>query len=347
MHAQTTKLIPRAIAAVMPGIMVLFVWAGTHAQSQNSIPGKFAEFGNTNTEDAMARLDQFALELQSHPDLRGIIVASNKSNSPRGTFLRLAHGYLNYLVNARGIEAARIREGEKKRKSSFELWTMPINEFSAVPEQDASVEPPSPQLFDQIWIGPERQCVGELTIELYKLEDGLRFLSEALQQQTRAKAWIVIHPRTRDSQATSGRTLRRTRQLLLKNGIKADRVLTAIRSPRASSCASVKMWIVPANSTKADEDAYYSQLMNEAESAKYTARRLEFSGNQHVSDYTLREKFGQHEGEMFSRRLLDQSLKNFNSLRSLYPVTLEDVEERLDREEKLIDLAIYFRERPR
>jgi hypothetical protein len=48
---------------------------------------------------------------------------------------------------------------------------------------------------------------------------------------------------------------------------------------------------------------------------------------------------------VLSLKLLDQSLQNFNSLGSLYPVTLKDVEARLDREEKLIDLTIYFRER--
>ena len=48
-----------------------------------------------------------------------------------------------------------------------------------------------------------------------------------------------------------------------------------------------------------------------------------------------------------SLKFLDQGLKNFNSLGTLYPVTLSDVEARLDREEKLIDLTIYFRERRR
>jgi hypothetical protein len=40
-------------------------------------------------------------------------------------------------------------------------------------------------------------------------------------------------------------------------------------------------------------------------------------------------------------------LKNLGSVKEIYPVTLADVMARLDREEKLIDLTIAFRERRR
>jgi hypothetical protein len=50
---------------------------------------------------------------------------------------------------------------------------------------------------------------------------------------------------------------------------------------------------------------------------------------------------------LFSRKLLDESLKNFSSVRAIYPVTDEDVVAQLDREEKLIDLTIVIRERRR
>jgi outer membrane protein assembly factor BamA len=109
----------------------------------------------------------------------------------------------------------------------------------------------------------------------------------------------------------------------------------------------VNLWIVPANSAKADEAGYYSELMSYAESAKYTMRRVEFAGNLHVRDNVLRKHFVQQEGDIFSRKLLDESLKNLGSVKEIYPVTLADVMARLDREEKLIDLTIAFRERRR
>src|SRR4030095_16625033 len=114
---------------------------------------------------------------------------------------------------------------------------------------------------------------------------------------------------------------------------------------RSSTCGDVNLWIVPANSVKADEAGYYSQLLNDAESAKYTLRRVEFSGNQHLADGVLRKQLVHQEGDIFSRKLLDESLKNLSSIREVYPVTLADVVARLDREEKLIDLTISIRER--
>lgn len=327
-------------------IAVLIICGVTSLCAQAQTSKKIDQFGNINAEDAMARLDLFALELRSHPESRGIIVASNKAGSPRGAFLRLTYGYQNYLVNARGIEPARVRViEENKRESNFELWTLPINQLSAVPERGTRPEPPAPELFDEIWIGPEAKCFSDLSIELYKLADVLRFLSEALRQHSQAKAWIVIHPSTRDSRTINLRAINRARQSLIKSGIKADRILTGVSSPRTGSCASVRVWLAPSSSMKTDEAGYYSQLMNEAESTQYTARRVEFSGNQHIRDNVLRKQFVQQEGDLFSRKLLDQSLKNFNNLGTLYPVTLNDIGARLDREEKLIDLTIYFRER--
>lgn len=340
----------RSAAAVLSSIVVLLIFGINSIQAQTT-SAKFDEFGKINAEDAMARLDAFALELSSHPESRGIIVASNASgdNIPRGTFLRLAYGYRNYLVSSRGIEGERISvvEGGRKAESRFELWTLPRNELSSMSEEATVPEPPAPQLFDSLPIGPEAQCVGQLPIELYKLEDGLRILRGVLVHHSRAKVWIVVHPRPRDSQAATQRIVNRSRQLLITDGLKAERILTAVGSPRSSTCGEVRLWIVPANSSKADEAAYNSELIQKAEANGYTMRRVEFSGNEHIRDNVLRKQFVQGEGDVLSLKLLDQGLKNFNSLGSLYPVTLNDVEARLNREEKLIDLTIYFRERRR
>jgi len=329
--------------------ILLFACTGIAAQDQSR--GKIDQFGSVNAEDAMARLDRFAVELQSHPESRGIIVASNtiSHSAPRGTFLRLAHGYRNYLVKLRGVEADRISvvEGERKPETRFELWTLPRNELSSISEEAIAPEPPAPQLFDSLPTGPELQCVGYMPMALYKLDEGLRILRGVLRYHSRAKVWIVVHPRTRDTTAAAQGIVTRSRQLLIKEGVKAERILTALGSPRSLTCGDVNLWIVPANSTKADEAGYYSQMMSDAESAKYTLRRVEFSGNEHIRDAVLRKQLVHQEGDLFSRKLLDESLKSLSSIREIYPVTLADVVARLDREEKLIDLTIAFRERRR
>ena len=329
-------------------IALLLISTATFAKAQSS--AKIDQFGTVNAEDAMARLDRFALELKTHPESRGIIVASNTvaPGRPRGTFLRLANGYRNYLVKSRGVEDSRISvaEGERKREIRFELWRLPSNELSTISEEASAAEPSQPELFDEIPVGPEAQCVSQLPIALYKLEDGLRILGEALRNHFRAKVWIVVHPRTQDSQIATRRLVNRSRQLLISNGVRAERILTAVSSSRSPVCGSVNMWIVPAGSAKADEAAYYSQLLDDAESNEYTLRRIEFIGNEHLRDNVLRKEF-QPEGDRFSRKILDESLKNFSGLGLVYPVTLEDVVARIDREEKLVNLTIFFRERRR
>lgn len=345
------KVKPDRSTAAMLSTILLLLFGEINARAQAGASARIDQFGTINAEEAMARLDRFAIELSGRPESRGVIVAYNtvSRNIPRGTFLRLADGYRNYLVSTRGVDAARVSvvEAERKRESGFELWIKPINELSGISEEASAPEPSSPELFDQIQIGPESQCVGDLPIQLYKLEDGLRILSDALQHNSRAKAWIVVHPQPRDTRATAQRLIDQSRQLLNKTGVRAERILTAVGSSRSSACGQVNLWIVPANSAKADEAGYYSQLISEAESSNYTVRRVEFVGNKHIRDNVLRRQFVQGEGDVFSRRLLNQSLKNFSGLGLVYPVSLNDIEVQLDRETKLMDMTVYFRERRR
>lgn len=93
-------------------------------------------------------------------------------------------------------------------------------------------------------------------------------------------------------------------------------------------------------------NAERSQLTEVAEKNHYTVRRVEFIGNQHIRDSTLRRRVLSQEGDVFNLRTLEKSLRNLSRLRIIYPVTLNDVDFRLDRENKLVDFAIFFRERP-
>jgi surface antigen-like variable number repeat protein len=349
MHRRLIKVVRKTPAiALGSGLLIVSAFSFARAQDQRTGHGKFDHFGNVKTEDAMARLDAFAVRLNSNPNFHGLIIGHNQKDLGSGWLLRLGHGYLDYLVNKRGIDASRIKfvEGEPDREISFELWVLQAGETGPLVARVVESEPNSPQQFDTISLGDEGKCVGELFLELYTLEDGLRFFGEALRQQSQARAWIVIHPRSGESLAKANRTLNESRNLLIKNnGVRSERVLSAIGTRRSSICTDVNLWIAPSSSTKADEAAYYSHLMDDAMQSEYTVRRVEFSGNQHIRDNTLRRRFLQPAGDVFSRKVLEQSLKNLSRLRIIYPVTLSDVEVRLDRENKHVDFTIYSRER--
>ena len=87
-------------------------------------------------------------------------------------------------------------------------------------------------------------------------------------------------------------------------------------------------------------------LIAEAEQNRYTLRRIEFVGNEHIRDQVLRQRTRSlREGNIFKRAALKQSLTSLNRLRIL-PVAIKDVEVRLDRKDKAIDLVIPVKERP-
>ncbi len=335
---------------VSTAFSVSLITACMIGHSQSTKPGKFDELGDVSTDGAMAHLDRLALELNSNPNLQGFIVGHNRNDSLTGRFLRQLYGYLDYLVNTRGVPAARVTvlEGDVRKEIGFEIWLEPVGSELPILVQTPALEPGSPVQFDSVSLGNESKCVGEFTIELFKLDDALKLFGGALHQQPAAKAWIVVHPSMRGNSTGTLKTIATSRNLLTgKYGIERKRIVTMAGSPRSSICTEVNLWIAPSNSARADEAGYYAQLMDEAMQTEYTVRRVEFSGNTHVRDNILRRRFVQREGDIFNRRLLVQSLKNFRRLRMIYPVTLNDVAVRLDREDKLMDFTIVFRERRR
>lgn len=88
-----------------------------------------------------------------------------------------------------------------------------------------------------------------------------------------------------------------------------------------------------------------ADLIDEAEAGSYSIRHVDFAGNEHTRDNTLRRRIPLlQEGETFLRKSLEQSLQNLSKLKIIEPVTLDDVEVKLDREHKIIDLIIRVKE---
>lgn len=85
--------------------------------------------------------------------------------------------------------------------------------------------------------------------------------------------------------------------------------------------------------------------MRAAERNRYTLRRMEFYGNAQIRDSVLRRRILLIEGDLFARKNLIRSIARLNTLKALKPVRLSDVEIRLDKQEKLVDIVICFTER--
>jgi len=85
--------------------------------------------------------------------------------------------------------------------------------------------------------------------------------------------------------------------------------------------------------------------LREAIDRRFTLRRVEFIGNETISDQELRRRVVLREGDLFSQRNLARTLVSLNRLTKLYPLTMRNVIVRLDRTEKLVDLTFCIRER--
>lgn len=90
-------------------------------------------------------------------------------------------------------------------------------------------------------------------------------------------------------------------------------------------------------------------LVTEAETQKFTVRRVEFVGLTYTRDEIIRDRMTPlvNEGDLFSRKKLIKSLQSMSRNKAVYPVRMSDVVLYLDRTERLVDMTICFRQRNR
>jgi hypothetical protein len=105
-----------------------------------TLPTKFDEYGNIRFNDEKARLDNYAIQLQNDPGAEGYIIAYGTCTGEGQTRADRAK---NYLVNTRGIDAARIVtiDGGCRADLTVELWLVPAGAQKPAATTDAAVSP--------------------------------------------------------------------------------------------------------------------------------------------------------------------------------------------------------------
>ena len=112
--------------------------SNTTAQTGNQAARKFDEFGDVQYSDLIARLDNFAIALQSEPNAKGFIVAYRSRRDLPGLSNRTALVSKDYLVNSRGVSSQRLAtvDGGDADCLSQELWIVPAG-TTPTPRGDA------------------------------------------------------------------------------------------------------------------------------------------------------------------------------------------------------------------
>jgi len=90
-------------------------------------------------------------------------------------------------------------------------------------------------------------------------------------------------------------------------------------------------------------------IITEAESQKFTVRRVEFLGLTYTRDQVVRDRMTPlvNEGDLFSQMNLVKSLQRMSKLRAIYPLKMKDVFLRVDRTNQEVDMTICFKQRQR
>jgi hypothetical protein len=348
-HTQLNLRIPTALTVALLG-SILYCSYLTCGQEKITTAQKFDEFWDLMTDDVQARLDRFAERVVKDQSLEALLVAYRREDMRPGPRLREIYGFQNYLVNKRGVDPRRLKiiDGGISEKPTTELWLVPPGAKPPSIPPKGALALNGPMLFDRLTHGPG--CESEYTLTLEDPGDGLKFFATALGDNPTLKGFILVRPSEREPLSTAGRLAVNSKQLLIKEyGVAADRIVTRLEGRRL--CSEIGLWLAPPDIAVPKNQSvgsfFQSQLMAEAEQNHYSVRRVELAGNTYTRDNVIRRRILQNEGEIFRRKLLEQSLRNISKLKNFNPVGIQDVEVHLSKEYKLIDFLINLTERTR
>lgn len=153
---------------------------------------KFDSYGKVGECDEGARLDNFALELQNNPNVKGYILTYTGVDDLPVRIPGLHARSVGYLTNQRGIETERIVavNGGYRKDRTIELWIVPPDavapeptdtiEFRRDPRQaykydalyvDMSFEQPEPEQNDEAIDEAEQASIEQTSVEQVPAEE--------------------------------------------------------------------------------------------------------------------------------------------------------------------------------
>jgi len=87
------------------------------------------------------------------------------------------------------------------------------------------------------------------------------------------------------------------------------------------------------------------QLIREAEDKQFRVRRIETTGNTYTRIRTFVENMAFNEGDIFTKEDLLKSITGINKIKTIYPITLDNVEIIVDREFKDVDILFCVKQK--
>ncbi len=243
-------------------------WQSAIARANDQSARLVDEYGDINYEDEIARLDNFAIELQNDPGAKAHVVIYRSRRDLPGLNYRRGFMVKHYLTSDRGIHPERVAiiEGGIRSCMSVELWLVPagaappplketytysLSGFTARYKYDEHGYslPHDVDAFDEL--GPGSGGVAPGLLAGY---------AEALKKESDARAFIIAYEQycrdcwhegenqrpkvLRDPRGTARRMLKDEKEILVKKyGISPARIVTVNGGHRPYR--AVELFVVP------------------------------------------------------------------------------------------------------
>lgn len=228
--------------------------------AQTAEARKIDEYGPLGHCNMTARLDNFAIELQSDPVAKALLVGYDPKGKGRGradSYLKVGRYYLTYV---RGIEPSRVgvvnggsRDGNEV---TTELWLVPegAEPPHKIPADDKYAAKEFSGKFDTY---ATDALIYRVQVEMgYSADDISRQqFAEKLKQQPDSRGYLMVRAPKGSAPGTWRRVGLREEQIILKDyGIEARRLSSINGGTAEGDDAEVELWILP-KSARAPEGA--------------------------------------------------------------------------------------------
>lgn len=221
------------------------------ASAQPPAPPKPVDsFGPVNSSDWLARLDNFAVELQNDPAALGYIVAHAEKYKLLAWPSRRAHWARGYLTGARGVDPARVRvvDGEFRLTTEFELWLVrageappfkPLDYAMALSGERAPIKASVMMFYPRSRVEAERS---------YDYGDGsspYEMLAALMRADPSLRLCVIGYAARRDRRRGADRRLAADtkREIMTAHALPAERVVALGGGRREVRTAEI--WLVP------------------------------------------------------------------------------------------------------
>ncbi len=235
-------------------LMTLFCSAAVSQQQQsNEQPARIIDsFGEIQISDLKARLDYFATELQNTPTSKGYIVTYAAKHKFPGWPIRRANFSLDYLISARGMDAARLSviNGGLRDETTFELWF--VNAGAELPVKPFDVSllmtgEKTPLPFDRFIVIERNEHIKAEYDDYapYPDAEGLYdYFADVLRRDPGLRGCIIAYTSRRGSRIADRRIAARAKMAIAKaHAIDVSRLVAFGGGRREYKM--VELWLVP------------------------------------------------------------------------------------------------------